>query len=101
MVERFFSNQNKDKDKDKEALFGGPAIWQDEKMRSLAGKFLFSDLNDLKVVTTISARYQTSFRFTEEEVFSAMAEFSMAGREGVKQWYDGFIFGNPIIQSHP
>ena len=55
---------------------------------------LFSDLNNLKVVTTTSARYQTAFGFTEEEVFAAMDEFGMDDREGVKTWYDGFIFGS-------
>ena len=33
---------------------------------------IFSDLNNLKVVTTTSDKYSTVFGFTEEEVFNAM-----------------------------
>lgn len=55
---------------------------------------IFSDLNNLKVVTTTSDEYATSFGFTEEEVFSALEECGLSGeREQVKKWYDGFIFG--------
>lgn len=55
---------------------------------------IFSDLNNLKVVTTTSDEYGASFGFTEEEVFSALDEFGMGDRkQDVKRWYDGFIFG--------
>lgn len=55
---------------------------------------IFSDLNNLKVVTTTSDEYATSFGFTEQEVFAALDEFGMgAEKEEVKRWYDGFIFG--------
>ena len=55
---------------------------------------IFSDLNNLKVVTTTSNQYATAFGFTEKEVFAAMDEMSLSDKEGVKRWYDGFIFGN-------
>ena len=56
---------------------------------------IFSDLNNLEVVTTTSDKYATSFGFTEEEVFSALEECGFgAEKQKVKQWYDGFIFGN-------
>ena len=35
---------------------------------------IFSDLNNLEVVTTTSEKYATSFGFTEEEVFEALDE---------------------------
>ena len=35
---------------------------------------IFSDLNNLKVVTTTSDEYATSFGFTEEEVFNSLEE---------------------------
>lgn len=54
---------------------------------------IFSDLNNLKVVTTTSNEYGMSFGFTEEEVFAAMDEYGLTEREKVKSWYDGFIFG--------
>ena len=54
---------------------------------------IFSDLNNLEVVTTTSSKYGTSFGFTEEEVFAAMDEYGFTEKEEVKSWYDGFIFG--------
>lgn len=55
---------------------------------------IFSDLNNLEVVTTTSNKYEESFGFTEGEVFAALGEFGLSGRiEEVKRWYDGFIFG--------
>lgn len=55
---------------------------------------IFSDLNNLEVVTTTSDRYETSFGFTEQEVFQALTECGLEQeKEKVKQWYDGFIFG--------
>lgn len=55
---------------------------------------IFSDLNNLKVVTTTSDEYGTAFGFTEKEVFAALDEFGISERKrDVKRWYDGFIFG--------
>jgi hypothetical protein len=54
---------------------------------------IFSDLNNLKVVTTTSNEYATAFGFTEEEVFAAMDEMGMEEKDEVKRWYDGFVFG--------
>ncbi len=54
---------------------------------------IFSDLNNLEVVTTTSDKYATAFGFTEEEVFAAMDEMKLTDKEGVKHWYDGFVFG--------
>ncbi len=55
---------------------------------------IFSDLNNLKVVTTTSAEYADCFGFTEEEVFAGMDECGYTDKEMVKRWYDGFIFGD-------
>lgn len=55
---------------------------------------IFSDLNNLKVVTTTSDEYAVAFGFTEEEVFAALEEYGYHDRkEEIKNWYDGFIFG--------
>ncbi len=55
---------------------------------------IFSDLNNLKVVTTTSDEYATAFGFTEKEVFEALDECGFSSeKELVKKWYDGFIFG--------
>ena len=55
---------------------------------------VFSDLNNLEVVTTTSDKYAASFGFTEEEVFAALDEYGLSTeKEQVKYWYDGFTFG--------
>ena len=55
---------------------------------------IFSDLNNLRVVTTTSDLYADWFGFTEEEVFAALDEYEMSDKKDeVKQWYDGFTFG--------
>ena len=56
---------------------------------------VFSDLNNLTVITTTSNQYADCFGFTEEEVFRALDEFGMSEKKQiVKQWYDGFSFGS-------
>ena len=48
---------------------------------------IFSDLNNLKVVTTTSDEYAESFGFTEKEVFDALDECGRASeKEEVKKW---------------
>ena len=55
---------------------------------------IFSDLNNLAVVTTTTDQYETCFGFTEQETFAALDEMGLTGREQVKEWYDGFSFGH-------
>lgn len=56
---------------------------------------IFSDLNNLEVVTTTSEKYADAFGFTEEEVASALKEFGLSDSlNKVKYWYDGFCFGS-------
>ena len=56
---------------------------------------IFSDLNNLEVVTTLTPKYETAFGFTEEEVFKALDEQGLSGKKNdVKIWYDGFRFGS-------
>ncbi len=55
---------------------------------------IFSDLNNLEVVTATSDKYAENFGFTQEVVSDALKEFDLSGQEEeVKLWYDGFIFG--------
>lgn len=55
---------------------------------------VFSDLNNLVVITTTSRAYADSFGFTEEEVFTALKEYGLEDKsQEVKNWYDGFTFG--------
>ena len=56
---------------------------------------IFSDLNNLTVVTTTSRKYEDCFGFTQEEVVDALAEYGLEKEENdVRDWYDGFTFGN-------
>ncbi len=56
---------------------------------------IFSDLNNPEVVTTMSVKYQDSFGFTQQEVSEALKEYDLFEKEEcVRQWYDGFTFGN-------
>ncbi len=55
---------------------------------------VFSDLNNLEVITSTSDKYADIFGFTEEEVASALGEFGLSDQEKeVREWYDGFTFG--------
>ena len=56
---------------------------------------IFSDLNNLKIITITSDRYAMAFGFTEEEVFAALSEYGLSEeKDRIKEWYDGFTFGN-------
>ena len=56
---------------------------------------VFSDLNNLEVITTTSRKYADCFGFTEEEVFSALDAYGLGDKKKeVKEWYDGFTFGD-------
>ncbi len=56
---------------------------------------MFSDLNNLNVVTTTSEEYSSCFGFTEEEVFATLNRFGMSDKKAeVRKWYDGFTFGS-------
>lgn len=55
---------------------------------------IFSDLNNLKAVTTTSEKYTACFGFTQKEVSAALKEYGLSDQEQqVKDWYNGFTFG--------
>ena len=56
---------------------------------------IFSDLNNLEVVTATSEKYQDKFGFTQQEVSDALKEYGLSEKENdVRDWYDGFTFGS-------
>lgn len=60
----------------------------------VANESIFSDLNNLNVVTTSSDEYATCFGFTQDEVDAALEEYDLgASSDNVREWYDGFTFG--------
>ena len=69
---------------------------------SALAETIFSDLNNLVVVTTTSNQYETAFGFTEEEVFNALDEQGLSEKkQEVKSWYDGFTFGDSMDIYNP
>ena len=51
---------------------------------------IFSDLNNIEVVTTTSEKYEDAFGFTQKEVWEALSEYGLGGmKQKVKDWYDG------------
>ena len=61
---------------------------------TISKESIFSDLNNLNVITTTNDEYNTSFGFTESEVFAALDEAGLSEKkDDVKLWYDGFTFG--------
>jgi hypothetical protein len=59
----------------------------------VARESIFSDLNNLQVVTASTPSYQSCFGFTQAEVDSALEEYGLADRrERVRDWYDGYVF---------
>ena len=56
---------------------------------------VFSDLNNLTVVTTTSEKYASCFGFTQQEVTDALDEYGLEeSSASVRQWYNGFTFGS-------
>ena len=63
---------------------------------------IFSDLNNLTVITTTSEKYSTQFGFTQEEVFRALKTYGLESqKDKVKYWYDGFSFGTQRDMYNP
>lgn len=109
MLERFFSIQYYNES----AIFEHLDIWKYPEYREIMGTYpvmerglmtgitrvskesLFSDFNNMEVVTTTSVKYADVYGFTEDEVFSALDEYGLSDiKDKVKRWYDGFLFGN-------
>ena len=55
---------------------------------------LFSDMNHAKVVTCTSNKYGDCFGFTEQEVMDILKCQNVDDMLKVKEYYDGFIFGD-------
>lgn len=56
---------------------------------------IFSDLNNLKVNTILSEKYDEYFGLIEKEVEQALKDYEIEYKlDEVKEWYDGYKFGN-------
>lgn len=56
---------------------------------------IFTGLNNFKVYTVKDVRYKEYFGFTDEEVKQMLGYYGFASQyDAVKEWYDGYLFGN-------
>lgn len=56
---------------------------------------IFTGLNNLKVLSVTSVKFDEYFGFTDEEVKEMLAYYELTDSYGtVKEWYDGYRFGN-------
>lgn len=64
----------------------------------VAKESIFSGLNNINVCTLLSSRYSEYFGFTEEEVLDILKYYGIeANFEELKNWYNGYIFGDRVI----
>lgn len=64
----------------------------------VAKESIFSGLNNLNVNSVLENRYSEYFGFTEDEVLQLLADFECLDKfSEIKQWYDGYRFGNSEI----
>jgi hypothetical protein len=55
---------------------------------------IFSDLNNFDVYSTLNEKYSEEFGMTEKEVWDALDYYGLESyKEGVKDWYNGYVFG--------
>ena len=55
---------------------------------------IFTGLNNLRIVSILNQNYAEYFGFTQEEVAQMLMYYGMENRkEQVKDWYDGYLFG--------
>lgn len=56
---------------------------------------IFTGLNNFKVYTVKDVRYKEYFGFTDAEVRQMLEYYWLSGQyDAVKEWYDGYLFGN-------
>lgn len=64
----------------------------------IAKESIFTGLNNFKVYAADDVRYEEAFGFTNEEVEKLLTDYRLQNHFGeVKEWYDGYRFGNADI----
>lgn len=64
----------------------------------IAKESLFSGLNNLVVNTILDDKYSEYFGFTESDIKEMASYYGMADKlPEIKEWYDGYLFGNTEI----
>ncbi len=84
--------------KDNEALKQGVLTG----IMKVAQESIFSDFNNPLVETLLSERFHEYFGFVELEVTEMAAYYGLEGDlEGIKNWYNGYIFGLDTVIYNP
>ena len=64
----------------------------------IAQESIFSGLNNLNVNSIMDEDYSQFFGFTSSEVYEMLQYYGMTDKmEELKEWYDGYLFGNEEI----
>jgi hypothetical protein len=64
----------------------------------IAKESIFSDLNNLDVLSLLRPEFNECFGFTEADIDKLSQDFSLAEvSEILKKWYNGYLFGNRVI----
>jgi hypothetical protein len=64
----------------------------------IAKESIFSDLNNLDVLSLLRPEFEDCFGFTQEEIDKLSKDFALGeSAEILKNWYDGYLFGNRVI----
>ena len=59
---------------------------------------IFTGLNNLNVQSILSSHYNDCFGFTEDDVREILSYYDFSDRyDEVREWYDGYLFGNTEI----
>ena len=68
----------------------------------VAQESIFSDFNNPAVSTVLSDAMKDCFGFTESEVEEMAAYFGQESKlDGIRQWYNGYIFGGDTVIYNP
>lgn len=59
---------------------------------------IFTGINNFKVLSVMDTRFDEQFGFTDEEVKKMLLDYGLSSHfEEVKEWYDGYRFGNADV----
>ena len=68
----------------------------------VAQESIFSDFNNPRVSTLLDPEIEDTFGFTESEVETMAAYFGLEDEmEGIKEWYNGYLFGGDTVIYNP
>ena len=64
----------------------------------IAKESIFTGLNNFKVLSIMDARFDEQFGFTDSEVEELLAAYNLDSHfTEIKEWYDGYHFGNADV----